>query len=768
MIARNLLRRKARTLLTAFGIAVGVAAVVALGALADGLIEGYGALSGGSGADLLVVQKDALDIVFSAVDQEVGPTLAGLPGVEQVSEMIYTFAATDGAPYFIVYGYDPQGFAIRHFQIVEGEPLSRRAGQSGGKPLLLGRAAADDLDKQVGDPFRLYESVYRIAGIYETGQPFEDGAAVVLIEDAQALSGKPHQVNALLLKIRDDGDAGGSAASSVGPTANNRERLRQRIEQRFPDLVATTSADFEQEQDMLGYVYAFTWSVSLIAVLIGGAGVMNTMLMSVFERTREFGVLRAVGWRPVQVLGMVLGESLVLSALGGVLGTLLGVAAVRAVARVPAIGSMLPGTLSVALLAQGIGVALALGLAGGALPAWRASRLLPAEAMRAEGGSAGSGSVRSTSPGASRHVRWAALRNILRQPARTLLTVIGIGIAMMAIVLLGALGEGMVGAMSGMAGGMGAHLAGIEADASVDLSKIDQGVVQRIAALPGVRAAEGFLTGYTAVGNLAFFIVFGYPPRGLAIQEYRIVAGESLTANRQIMLGRVAAENLGKEVGQTLRLFDRSFKIVGIYETGVPFQDGGSVVSLRDAQGLFGQLHKVSFLNVWLEDPEQADAIAREIEARFPEVSISKASDFAEDLVDLQMMQASTWSIALMALVVGGLGMANTMVMSVLERTREIGVLRALGWRRRRVLAMIVRESVALSLLGAGAGVLVGIVLGSVLNLLPAVHGFIRLQYSAGLFAQALLTALILGIVGGVYPAWRASTLQPVEALRYE
>jgi ABC-type lipoprotein release transport system permease subunit len=297
---------------------------------------------------------------------------------------------------------------------------------------------------------------------------------------------------------------------------------------------------------------------------------------------------------------------------------------------------------------------------------------------------------------------------------------------------------------------------------------VDQAIVRRIADVPGVESAEGFLTGYTAVGDLPFFVVFGYHPQGRAIRDFKIVEGQPVRTNRQIMLGRVAADNLEVGLGDSVRLFDVSFRVVGIYETGVPFEDGGGVVSLRDAQNLFGQPHKVSFFGVRLENPNRADAVSDAIETRFPEVSISKASEFSEDVADLKYMESSTWGIAFLALVVGGAGMMNTMVMSVFERTREIGVLRALGWRRSRILWMILRESVILSLLGGLVGVVLGVGVTLLLNRSSIVSSFAQASFGLMLFVQVFFTALILGALGGAYPSWRASLLRPVEALRYE
>ena len=745
MILRNLLGRKTRTLLTMAGVSIGVAAVVAMGALADGLAIAYDALGSGSGADLMVAKADAIDIAFSAVDEKVGESLRGVPGVAQVTGMVYTLSSTGDVPYLIVFGYDPQGFAIAHFRIIEGEGLDGQQGRRGGRPLILGRMLADDMDKEVGDTIKLYETTFRIVGIYETGAPMEDSAVVIRLRDAQAISGHPRQLNAFLIKLRNLNDA---------------DRVRERITRQFSELTVTTSSDFTKEQDWLSMIQGFTWGISFLAVLIGGVGVMNTMVMSVFERTREFGVLRALGWRPRRVLGMVLGESVMLCGLGGVLGSAMGTAAVLAIKGVPVVSGLLPERFSTIIFARGMGVALALGLVGGLYPAWRASRLMPVEAMRYEGGG-------------SRHaprirLGGATLRNLSRQPTRTILTAVGIGTAIAAMVAMGALTDGLVEGVTGAFGEGGAHLIGMQADASIDLSTLDEQVVRRIATLPGVAYAEGFLTGYATVGDLPFFVVFGYYPHGRTVANLNVVEGETLTANRQIVIGRVAAENLKKQVGDTLRIFDRPFRIVGIYETGVPFEDGGGVISLRDAQSLFGQAHKVSFFNVWLRDPEQAQEIKDEIEARFPDVAVSPRSSFAEDVNDLRMTRASTWGIAFLALLVGGAGMMNTMVMSVFERTREIGVLRALGWRKRQVLWMILRESLNLSFLGGVGGVVVGIALSLMLNANPFMAGMVKARFSTRLVVQSLGTALALGAVGGLYPAWWASRLRPVEALRYE
>jgi len=125
-------------------------------------------------------------------------------------------------------------------------------------------------------------------------------------------------------------------------------------------------------------------------------------------------------------------------------------------------------------------------------------------------------------------------------------------------------------------------------------------------------------------------------------------------------------------------------------------------------------------------------------------------------------------AISMLAVIVGGLGVMNTMLMSVLERTREIGVLRAVGWRRRVVMSLILREAVLLALLGGLAGALVALVMVFGIQSAPMLGEMFLVVWTPRTFVQAILISLTLGALGGFYPSYRATRLQPVEALRYE
>ena len=128
MFIKNLLRRKIRTLLTVMGIAIGVAAIIGLGALANGLKAGYGSMLKGSKADLVLSQPDAMDISYSTVDEELGKKLMEAPEVSEVSAMLQGFTEAENQPFFFVFGYPANSFIMPRFQIINGAGLELAPG----------------------------------------------------------------------------------------------------------------------------------------------------------------------------------------------------------------------------------------------------------------------------------------------------------------------------------------------------------------------------------------------------------------------------------------------------------------------------------------------------------------------------------------------------------------------------------------------------------------------------------------------------------------
>ncbi|HEX5688928.1 MAG TPA: FtsX-like permease family protein, partial [Roseiflexaceae bacterium] len=198
------------------------------------------------------------------------------------------------------------------------------------------------------------------------------------------------------------------------------------------------------------------------------------------------------------------------------------------------------------------------------------------------------------------------------------------------------------------------------------------------------------------------------------------------------------------------------------------YEDAGGVIALKEAQRLFRKPRQVSFIGIGVNDPARAAEIAAELERAFPEVIVSQAAALTERMQDFASMDAMFGALVGLMVLVGGIVMLNVMVMSVFERTQEIGVLRALGWRRSRVLQMVLGESLALSLLSTAMGIALGLGLNALFGLEPTYGRMLPAVYTPGAFAQVIVLALALGAVGGLYPAWRAANLRPAEALRYE
>jgi putative ABC transport system permease protein len=149
-------------------------------------------------------------------------------------------------------------------------------------------------------------------------------------------------------------------------------------------LSATSAAGFVQNLSQLRVARAVGWIITSIAVAIGLAGTLNTMMMSVFERVREIGILRSVGWRKRRVIALVLCEALCIGLLGALLGLAIGIVAMRLFAYWPAAAGLSEGVPPGYVCAQGFAIGVLMGLLGAAYPAYWAASLAPTEALRAK------------------------------------------------------------------------------------------------------------------------------------------------------------------------------------------------------------------------------------------------------------------------------------------------------------------------------------------------------------------------------------------------
>ena len=387
------------------------------------------------------------------------------------------------------------------------------------------------------------------------------------------------------------------------------------------------------------------------------------------------------------------------------------------------------------------------------------------------------------------------VRDLGRRKLRSTLTISGIAIGIMALVVFGSMANKMNDLINGGSKyyqdkaivSVGSMFSGTIQPLSIsDVQKIESvdGVAVATPSVDMLLSADG---GAASMGTPE--MITGSIPngdKGLETFKIELAAGREITSvddnSLVTVLGSDLARRLNAHVGDIVTLRDTKFTVIGIWAPTLTAPDKDASVPLAAAQDLF-----VKSLPPLIQSKVTASEIATSITV-YPQKGVSPETikTRIENLLgkDYTVMTGKDFDallgtfsaiftmvltgVALLSLLVGGLSTINTMAMAVAERTREIGIKRAIGASRWRIRREIVLESAAIGLIAGLIGLAIGAAMTYLFNDLGRPSGNVLFELTLGTAATAILFSTILGAIAGFVPAWHASRLDPVTALRYE
>jgi putative ABC transport system permease protein len=359
---RGLRRRPLRTALTCVGLVNAVASFLLLVGSSRGVEEGWQRWNRERGGHLMAVRKGAIEILSASLDASLVGEMAATPGVEAASGELIDLVFLDEGPQAVVRGWEPGSFLWSTLVFRGGQPPGN------GWEAVVGEGLAAALGVDVGGAVHLPGRTVRVVGIARGGGAMSGNLLLMPLARLQELIERPGKLSIITLRVQDPSPARVAAVQSA-------------IAHGFPTLRVDTTEEVASNDHVLKFFRASTWVVALVAVMGGTLMILNTLLMAVTERTAELAVLMAIGWPARRIVALVLAESGALLALAVPSGVLLGGIGLRwLAARPPMLGLMEPH-LSAGLLATTCVAAVLMGLLGGALPAWRATRVNPAGAL---------------------------------------------------------------------------------------------------------------------------------------------------------------------------------------------------------------------------------------------------------------------------------------------------------------------------------------------------------------------------------------------------
>lgn len=377
LVFKNLTRRPLRSVLTLLALATAISAVVALLGISQGFTKSFADIYAAHSVDVVVSRQGSADRLSSSVDQRFAESIAALPQVEKAAAVLLETLSLEEAG---IYGIPTMGVAadswlLSDYEMVDQIDIQAYRTDTNPEPterasVLLGVHLADRLEARAGDTVLLFEDPYIVRGIFKSPSTWENGAMILPMAILQDLTDRSGQATYINVVLR------GSMSGAAAETA-----IRE-IQQLDAKLLPLATAEFVETDTRMQLAGAMAWMTSVIALVIGSIGTLNTMLTSVMERTREIGILRALGWPRSRVVRMILLESCGLAVLASILGTVLALLMTWALSQAPAVKGILSPAIDGRILVQGFVLALGIGVMGALLPAWRAAQLMPTEAFR--------------------------------------------------------------------------------------------------------------------------------------------------------------------------------------------------------------------------------------------------------------------------------------------------------------------------------------------------------------------------------------------------